>query len=52
MDEKIESRIIQDNVIHVNLQRLILDTNKPNVSHLSERVIRVPINLKFMGDHF
>ena len=41
--EKIESHRIQDNVVHVDPQPLILDTNTPNMSCCCGRVIRPPV---------
>ena len=38
--EKTEFPIIQDNVVHVDAQPLILDTDTPNMLRCSGRVIR------------
>ena len=40
---------IQDNVVPIDPQPLILDTNTPNMSRRSERVIRPPVKLTLMG---
>ena len=48
--KKTEFSSIQDNVVHVDPQPLILDTNTPNMSRCSGRVIRPPLKLTFMGE--
>ena len=47
--EKTEFPSIQDNVVLVDPQPLILDTNTTNMPHRSGRVIRPPIKLALMG---
>ena len=48
--KKAEFPTIQDNVVHVDPQRLILETNTPNMSRCSGRVIRPPLKLTLMGE--
>ena len=48
--KKTEFPTIQDNVVHVDPQRLILDTNTPNMSRCSGRVIRPLLKLTLMGE--
>ena len=48
--EKTEFHGIQDNVVPIDPQPLILDTNAPNMSHHSGRVIRPPIKLTLKGE--
>ena len=51
MDEKkIESLIIQDNVVPVDPQPLILDSDTSNMSRRSGRVIRPSVKLMLMGE--
>ena len=47
--EKTEFPSIQDNVVHVDPQLLIPDTDTPNMPRRSGRVIRPPIKLTLMG---
>ena len=48
--EKTEFPSIQDNVVLVNPQPLILDTDTPNMPRRSERVIRPLVKLTLMGE--
>ena len=48
--KKTESLSIQDNVVHVDSQPLILNTNTPNMPHHSGRVIRPLFKLTLMGE--
>ena len=48
--KKIEFPSIQDNVVHVDPQPLIPDTDTPNMSRRSGRVIRLPVKLTLMGE--
>ena len=48
--KKIESLIIQDNVVPVDPQPLIPDSDTPNMSRHSGRVIRPPVKLMLMGE--
>ena len=48
--EKTEFPSIQDNVVHVDPQSLIHDTDTPNMSRHSGRVIRPPVKLTLMGE--
>ena len=51
MDEKrTEFPSIQDNVVHVDPQPLIPDTDTPNMSRRSGRIIRPLVMLKLMGE--
>ena len=47
--EKTEFPSIQDNVVPVDPQPLIPDTDTPNMPRHSRRVIRPPVKLKLMG---
>ena len=46
--EKIEFPSIQDNVVLVDSQPLIHDTDTPNMPRCSGRVIRLPVKLTLM----
>ena len=48
--EKTEFPRIQDNVVHVDPQPLIPDTNIPNMPRRSGRVIRPPVKLTLMRE--
>ena len=48
--EKTKFPSIQDNVVPVNPQPLILDTDTPNMPRHSRRVIRPPVKLTLMGE--
>ena len=48
--ERIESPSIEGNVVHINPQPLILDTDTPNLSRCSGRVIRPLVKLTLMGE--
>ena len=48
--EKTKSPSIQDNVVLVDPQPLIHDTDTPNMLHCSRRVIRPPVKLTLMGE--
>ena len=51
MDEKkIEFPSIQDNVVHVDPQPLMPNTDTPNMSRHSRRIIRPPVMLTLMGE--
>ena len=48
--EKTEFPSIQDNVVPIDPQPLILDTDTPNMSRRSGRVIRPPVKLTLMEE--
>ena len=48
--EKTEFPSIQDNVVHVDPQQLIPDTDTPNTPRRSGRIIRPPVKLTLMGE--
>ena len=50
--KKTEFPSIQDNVVLVDPQPLIPDTDTPNMLRLSGRVIRPPVKLTLMGESF
>ena len=50
LTEKIESPSIQDNVVPIDPQPLIPDTDTPNMHRRSERVIRPPVKLTLIGE--
>ena len=47
--EKTKFPSIQDNVVPIDLQPLIPDTDTPNMPRRSGRVIRPPVKLTLMG---
>ena len=48
--EKTEFPNIQDNVVHVDPQPLIPNTDTSNMPHRSGRVIRPPVKLMLIGE--
>ena len=48
--EKSEFPSIQDNVVHIDLQPLIPDSDTPNMSRRSGRVIRPLVKITLMGE--